>query len=110
MESALQMEVLPVAMNTPGNNSHCAEAGRWLHLAATPVFAAMALVTAIAGDDPARMLCQGHGGLSLGSMSLMYVLMAVFHAAPWCRWVALHVAGTGRNIRHPGAAGVHQRR
>lgn len=54
---------------------------RVLSLAATPTFALMALLAAIFGDSGM------HGGLA-DSMALMYLLMSVFHAAPWLRWLA----------------------
>lgn len=52
-----------------------------LCLLATPAFAAMALATAGGG-----MTMPGMSALS--GMSLMYLLMSVFHAAPWLKRVA----------------------
>jgi hypothetical protein len=43
---------------------------KWLALAASPTFAAMAVLT------------------SLGGMVPMYLLMSVFHAAPWLKLIA----------------------
>ncbi|MDB5675922.1 MAG: hypothetical protein JWM65_2904 [Sphingomonas bacterium] len=61
----------------------------WLSLAATPVFATMALLTARLGPGPADLLCSAaHGGSPLGGMVPMYALMSVFHAAPWLRLVS----------------------
>ena len=63
-------------------------AADWLSLAATPAFATMALLTAMLGDGPAAILCSAaHGGSPLGGMVPMYVLMSVFHAAPWLRLI-----------------------
>jgi hypothetical protein len=60
----------------------------WLHLAAAPTFAVMALLNAFAAV-PADLLCSvGHGTLSLGGMTLMYALMGVLHAGPWWKLVA----------------------
>jgi hypothetical protein len=58
----------------------------WLHLAATPSFAAMALVTAPLGGGP-DMIC-GRSASPLGGMMPMYLLMGAFHAAPWLRLIA----------------------
>ena len=55
----------------------------WLRLAATPTFAAMALLTHLSGAD---LLCvAGAGPWPLGGMVPMYVLMSAFHAPPWLR-------------------------
>lgn len=55
-----------------------------LRLAATPVFGLMALVTR--GGDMADM--PGLAASPLQGMALMYLLMAVFHAAPWLQLFA----------------------
>jgi hypothetical protein len=62
--------------------------GGWLSLAATPTFAAMALLTGLSGGD-ADMMCSGvRGTSSLGGMVPMYALMSAFHSAPWLRLIA----------------------
>ncbi|WP_225769822.1 hypothetical protein [Inquilinus sp. Marseille-Q2685] len=62
-------------------------AAGWLHLAATPTFAFMALVTGLSGGE-ADVLCSAAGLSPLGGMVPMYLLMSVFHAAPWLRLTA----------------------
>ncbi|HJR10595.1 MAG TPA: hypothetical protein VJ823_04210 [Rhodanobacteraceae bacterium] len=79
-------------MNTPRNKAgDLAEAGGWLHLAAAPAFAAMTLATAVAGTDPGHVLCQAaaHGPSWVDGMTFMYLLMTIFHAAPWWKWLVL---------------------
>jgi hypothetical protein len=61
----------------------------WLGLAATPGFALMALVTSLAHDGATDLLCSAaHAPWSIGGMAPMYLLMSVFHAAPWLRLAA----------------------
>jgi hypothetical protein len=75
----------------------------WLHLAATPTFAAMALLTLFAGN-PMDMLCPigGHGMSSLSGMTLMYVLMSTFHAGPWLKLVGKRNGGREGRARALG--------
>jgi hypothetical protein len=58
-------------------------AAECLSLAAAPTFAAMAVLTAIGGGGPLDALCSGAS--PFGGMVPMYVLMSVFHAAPWLK-------------------------
>lgn len=58
---------------------------RWLSLAATPTFGAMALLTFVSGDA-APTICSAQHASPLTGMTSMYGLMSVFHAAPWLRW------------------------
>lgn len=62
---------------------------RWLRLAASPTFAAMALLTAVHGGGPADLLCSAaHGASPLSGMVPMYALMSVFHSTPWLRLIS----------------------
>ncbi|PLP57349.1 hypothetical protein CYK37_21095 [Mesorhizobium loti] len=61
-------------------------ASDWLALAASPTFAAMALLTGVM-PGPAEMLCSSAMGMPLGGMVVMYLLMSAFHLAPWLRLV-----------------------
>ena len=58
--------------------------GDWLGLAASPTFAAMALLSSV-GGDPAAMICSAAPFLPMNGMALMYLLMSAFHATPWLR-------------------------
>jgi hypothetical protein len=69
-------------------------AAAWLNLAAAPAFALMALLTTAQGDGPTSPLCGAGSGFSLAGMVPMYVLMSVFHAAPWLRLI-------GSRRQHP---------
>jgi hypothetical protein len=67
-----------------------------LCLAATPTFAVMALLTNVGGGMP-DMLCAAHDASPLGGMVPMYVLMSVFHAAPWLKLIARRRRGLPGN-------------
>ena len=57
----------------------------WLCLAAAPTFAIMALLTGVLGGGPTDMLCSAESPLS--GMAPMYLLMSVFHTAPWLKLI-----------------------
>jgi len=68
-------------------------AGDWIGLAAAPTFAVIALVTGLSDSGLRDALCgaalnAGLGTGSFGGMAFMYLLMSVFHTAPWLRLVA----------------------
>jgi hypothetical protein len=74
-----------------------AGAAGWLPLAAAPSFLAMAVVTG-QGSAP-DMLCMAPDASPLTGMVPMYLLMSVFHAAPWLTLFASRRGGNGRNER-----------
>ena len=59
----------------------------WLGLAAAPTFGTMALLTAVLSGGPEPLCSVEHGSLMSG-MVPMYLLMGVFHVAPWLRLIA----------------------
>ncbi|MFY1907517.1 hypothetical protein ACOTCW_10990 [Achromobacter xylosoxidans] len=63
-------------------------AAHGLCLAATPVFALMALWSAVRGAGAMPGLCGGADAGWLDSMTSMYALMSLLHAAPWLRLIA----------------------
>lgn len=57
----------------------------YLSLAATPTFAAMALLTSMHGAAMADTICSATSALS--GMTPMYLLMSAFHAGAWLRLI-----------------------
>lgn len=69
----------------------------WLHLAAAPTFAVMALLTGLTGD--AGMICAATPTASpLSGMTLMYVLMSIFHGMPWLSLMVRLRHGAARRV------------
>jgi hypothetical protein len=63
-------------------------AADWLCLAATPTFAVMALLTGLFGNGPPDIFCSAAQDASpLSGMAVMYLLMSVFHSAPWLKLI-----------------------
>ncbi len=66
-------------------------ATRRLALAAAPTFATMAVVAGVVQTGTPGPICTtSHAGPWLVGMVPMYLLMSLFHAAPWWRVVARH--------------------
>jgi hypothetical protein len=59
---------------------------RWLAFAAAPAFTIMALVTV--SQEGGMPFCSAGDALSLSGMAPMYLLMAVFHSAPWLKAIS----------------------
>jgi hypothetical protein len=61
---------------------------RWLGLAGTPTFALMALWSTLFSGHP-DMLCMAiRGSSAVSGMTVMYLLMSVFHSSPWLKLIA----------------------
>ncbi|WP_211485732.1 hypothetical protein [Achromobacter ruhlandii] len=76
-----------------------------LCLAATPIFALLALWGTVRGVGAIPGLCGGEGAACLDRMPVMYALMSVLHAAPWLRRIAGHRGAARRPPRNamPGS-------
>ena len=68
-----------------------------LSLAAAPIFALMALLAGVFGGASGMHSSGMHGFYGLiDGMALMYLLMSVFHAAPWLTLLAIRRAAAAR--------------
>jgi hypothetical protein len=67
---------------------------KWLRYAAAPTFVGMALLTVVLDSSLPNALCSATGHLWPGGMAPMYLLMGVFHSAPWLKLISRrrHVA------------------
>jgi hypothetical protein len=68
-------------------NAAAIKAADFLHLAAAPAFAIMALLTGVLGGGSPDALCSIAGASPLSGMVPMYVLMSAFHSAPWLKLI-----------------------
>ena len=78
-----------VTIHHGSSNATARGAADWLLLAATPAFTVMALLTVVLGGGASDMLCSAtYGARPLSGMVPMYMLMSVFHLAPWLKLIA----------------------
>jgi hypothetical protein len=83
----------------------------FLSLAAAPIFATMALLTGVFGDGQPDILClAGHHASALGGMVTMYVLMSVFHTAPWLKLISSPSWPPRTSTAEPATSGTSDRR
>jgi hypothetical protein len=75
-------------------------AANWICLAAAPTFAIMALMTGVRGGGPHDLFCAAVQDASpLSGMAWMYILMSVFHSAPWLKLIASRRSSAARRGR-----------
>jgi hypothetical protein len=80
----------------PRRNAASRRVANGLYLAAAPTFAMMALLTGVLGGGSPDALCSIAGASPLGGMVPMYLLMSIFHSAPWLKLIASR-RGAGRS-------------
>jgi hypothetical protein len=79
---------MTTAQDETGRRSPAAPgAESWLGLAATPAFAAMALLTSAAGGDADMICALAHTASPLSGMIPMYLLMSALHSGPWLKLI-----------------------
>ena len=78
------MTTVSAAINESSRTWQTRGATAWLALAASPTFALMAWIAA--NDTSPMMLCTSDSPiLPIDGMTVMYLLMSLFHLAPWLK-------------------------
>src|SRR5690242_20862295 len=84
--SASDSDGAPWVCGVGGREGNGGRAAGLLSLAASPAFAFMALLTGLSGSGAMAMCPMDRTPIT--GMALMYLLMSLFHAAPWMRLMA----------------------
>jgi hypothetical protein len=83
----------------------------WLPLAATPIFALMAVVTGILDSGAYQICSPAEIRMSpLAGMAPMYALMCAFHVTPWLRLISAERRGGGVEARDPSTQRFNRQR
>lgn len=85
------------AIRCENGNAAAIGAADWLYLAAAPIFAIMALLTAGLGGGSPDAVCSTASASPLGGMVPMYLLMSAFHSAPWLKLISNRRSGVCRS-------------
>jgi hypothetical protein len=81
-----------------GGDRAASGAAGWLSLAAAPTFAIMALWTDLFSGQPDMLCVPMQGSSPMSGMTLMYLLMSLFHTAPWLRLISSQRSGVRRTL------------
>ena len=92
----------PIDDGTGSRGAPALAVGRWLGLAAAPTFAVMALWTAFFSGQPDVVCMAMRGSSAMSGMTLMYLLMSIFHSSPWLKLIIGRRNGSRRRV-HPRA-------
>lgn len=84
-----------------GDGAPARAVGRWLGLAAAPTFAVMAISTALFSGQSDMVCMAMRGSSAISGMTLMYLLMSIFHSSPWLKLIASRGSGSRRQFRPP---------
>jgi hypothetical protein len=85
-------------INGENGNAAALAAADFLHLAAAPTFAIMALLTGVLGGGSPDVLCSAASAAPLSGMVPMYVLMSAFHSAPWLKLISRRRSGVSQRV------------
>ena len=72
----------------------------WLGLAATPVFALMAWISAV-GSAEMAICSTASAFMPIDDMALMYLLMGLFHLSPWMKLLAARLQRPSTPLNQP---------
>lgn len=78
------MTMFAATGKTPAPSGHRRSTAGWLQLAAAPTFASMAWISAT-GAQGWEVCSSVPGLLPVNDMTLMYILMGLFHLPTWLR-------------------------
>ena len=81
-----------------GGGRAASDAAGRLGLAAAPTFAIMALWAGLFSGQPDMLCIAMQGSSPMSGMTLMYLLMSLFHAAPWLRLISSQRSGVRREL------------
>ena len=97
MSAARLVKAHPAGTDAGSGRKAAPPVERWLGLAAAPTFATMALWSAFL-CAPSDMMCGAmRGSSAVSGMTLMYLLMSLFHSLPWLTLIANRQHGAPRH-------------